>query len=264
MSSFKLDKSLPLSIVMSPEQFIMSVPGLLIRQKLSLVEIMTDIDKRNKYDVMPLQPGISVEQMLRQAPVLRIEEESECCERQCLGTQRSCKFHVFDMRTPIRSADIITIEKPRNCCEMPCCNRAEMVVRAPDGSEMSYTRNPYSCCSVTAETKDKKEDGTLMYKVSGSLWQMGLVCGCPCSEACVQVELDITDPAGTPVGAVRKEFGGVGREMCSPAETFSCSFPTGSTYQQRTAILGTTMLLATSFFEKKKKDQKRQDGGGGH
>lgn len=166
------------------------------------------------------------------------KEESQCLTRYFCGSNRNLTIDITVGDQP-GGPVLAQYERPLKCPTSCCCAPQEMrtvVGGAPSG----HTTLPCVLCKCGAEADVYDSSGMQMYKVKGPC----ISCGRPV----FQIHQGTTTD-GPIVGAIQKEWGGLAKECCTDADTFSIVFPASADAQARANLIGTTFLLDYNFFE---------------
>lgn len=212
------------------------------------LEALSGFETENQYDIFGMQGGLSQQ-------VLYAAEQSECCGRQCCGSSRAFKMHLFGVGDTSRP--LLSIDRPLRCKPpVGCCYLQELTVYdgAPGGAPIGMLRQQYTCCASEFSVVVGQ---VLCYRIHGPI----CVCDGP---FCGDQVFHIVDPLGqrivTPGGEARitKMAGNFVEEAVTDADNFGCTFPLDATPHQKAVLLAAVFLIDFLFFE----DGGAVDGGG--
>jgi len=215
-------------------EYLDQVDQLIVHQQVELLEIMSGFETKNRY---------AIKNTMGQQVYFAFEE-SECCHRNCCGSERGFVMHIVDNR----SQEVMRVTRPfklcAGCCwcaDADCCS-CEIQVEAPPGQVIGSVRQlgskwkpVYGICDVS---------GNQILKIGGPC--------CPCQTVCCTADVDFmikgTDGV-TEVGKITKQWGGFIQEVISKADIFSCTFPMDMDIKMKATILGATFLIDFMYFE---------------
>ncbi|KAK6726362.1 hypothetical protein RB195_004587 [Necator americanus] len=215
-----------------------TVTGLVVTQRVDLLEVFTSIDMNNRYDV--------------RAPtgdqLFFAYEKSPCLIRCCMGKRHGFIMHVIDNN----GKEILSIKrKCKFCCCISnefaklcaCCNCCKefISVESPPGNEIGSV-------DQTCGTKLKFDvfDGNeRIANVVGPSY-----CGMGCCTCCSPRKVfTIHSNDGEQVGVIIKKFGGVFKELFTNADVFHVKFPVDMSVQGKALLLSTVFLIDYVAFE---------------
>ncbi|XP_043265677.1 phospholipid scramblase 1-like [Colletes gigas] len=206
-------------------EYLMVLDHLFVNQKVELIEAFVGFETKNKYSVVNI----------RGEPVFYVAEQSGICARLCLGSYRSCEFQVIDSGR----REILRMVRPCRCesCCCPCCLQ-ELEVYSGDtllgsvSQDWSLWRPSFSIRNASGETV--------------------LIIKGPWFRFCVDVTFKVKSADGQHrVGVIKKEWGGIGREMFTDADKFGISFPVDLDVKIKAVLLGACLLIDFMYFEQK-------------
>ena len=233
---------------------------LFIKQRVELLEVVTGFETANAYDILGTQNG-------QTEPLFFAGEQSDCCTRQCCGSNRCFEMAVFSAtNASSASTPLMTFERPlRNRPPGCCCYLQEIKVFNEDGaargeSPIGRLMQNYSCCGSAFSVL---VGGVVQFKISGPV----CICDGPC---CGDQQFFITTGTSgqhieTPAGPARitkmggakgKGFEGMVQEAVSDADNFGCTFPPGASPEAKAVLLAAVFLIDFLFFE----DSAGEDG----
>lgn len=261
----------------NPYAVLDSLPAVFIKQQISLTEVLTGCEMKNKYKVYAANPE-TMEKIPERDALFRCIESSSCFQRQCCGPHREFTLETF-MRHPTNPEEgkgplLTTSFRPFKCCEFLCFNRPEMFVKGADGRQIGHVYAPFTCCTFDVDigqaSSKRLDQGEINkdamaatpsnwpYKVTATCCQPGVWCQCPCGD-CKRIVFEVKDATGQLVGEVQKVFAGCCKEAME-VSNFAVRFPAGSTWFQKASFINAVVLMDFLWFEEK---QNNNGGGGG-
>lgn len=223
----------PVNMMAAPVglEFLNQVSEITAEQEISLTEIMTGCDVRNKFKIMA-----NNNQQLFFA-----EEFSECCERICCG-----QFRSFEMKiTNNGGFEVMRLQRPLKCQGCPCAVQ-ELAIEAPVGNHIGLMREVFTCFGINYEILNAA--GDVVFKLTGPYWET--TC---CPTCCNDISFPIFMSDGvTQVGSITKLYKGCGKEMWSNANTFHVQYlnPTMDV-TSKSILMAALFLININFFERK-------------
>ena len=189
------------------------------------------------YDIFGMHGGSSQQ-------VMYAAEQSECCGRQCCGSSRAFRMHLYGLGDT--SQPLLSIERPLRCKPpLCCCYLQQLTVFDGAGSPIGTLQQQYTCC---ASEFFVCVGHALCYRIQGPI----CVCDGP---LCGDQIFYIVDPSGhriaTPGGEARitKMGGDFVSEAVTDADNFGCTFPPQATPEQKAVLLAAVFLVDFLFFE---------------
>lgn len=209
-------------------EYLTQIDQLLVRQKKECVEIWTDWEERNRYEIRN-----SLNQMFFFA-----QEESSCFQRQCCGADRSFILHITDNygQEVLRFSRALEWGCP--CCADTCNCAFEVYVETPSGERLGKVRQGQSCWMIP-EYKIIDADGKQVLHIQGP------ACVCDC---CADFEIQTLDKTQT-IGSIKKKWRGVAEELLTDANSFSINFPMDLDVKVKAILMGAAFLIDFMFFE---------------
>lgn len=206
-------------------EYLQQVDQLLVQQKVEILEAITGFETANQY---------SVKNTMGQS-VFHAAEKTNCCNRQCCGSGRA-----FDMKIVDKDKkEVMWLSRPLRCtCCWCCCCQQNMEVQAPKGHTIGFVKQICAWCKPKFEVCDASGEPQLTIHSP--------VCQCRC---CKDVIFRIKTVDGTEVGQIRKQWGGMGKETFTDADTFGVTFPQDLDVLTKATLLGATFLVDFMFFE---------------
>uniref|UniRef100_A0A1I8H9U7 Phospholipid scramblase n=1 Tax=Macrostomum lignano TaxID=282301 RepID=A0A1I8H9U7_9PLAT len=207
-------------------EYLTQVDQLLVHQQIELLEVFTNWETKNKYQVKN-----SMGQQVYFAA-----EESDVCARQCCGPQRGFVMHITDNL----GAEVIRVTRQFKCCACPgcycmagmdCCAH-ELQIEAPPGSVIAYVKQQCSCLEPSYVIQDAGRKTVL--QIRGPV--------CICQGPCCTWDQD-------------KQWSGFIREYFTDADNFGVSFPMDLDVKIKAAMVGAVFLIDFMFFENNQQNQ---------
>ena len=220
-----------------PMEILIKAPSAKIIQQIELLEIVSECETNNRYDVFCEMNGVKYF-------CFRCKEDSSWCMRNmCPSDLRSFKIHMIlpDQR------EFGFLDRPFKCT---CCCCARPIVKGTfsNGQPFGTINQPFTCCSPFFETVDET-DGS-KYSIEIPYCQCGFMCRSNICGKCSEVigniykDNDLTHPVGT-----FKKTENCVQEMVSDANSFEIIFPTDATVGDKLNILATVILIDYRFYE---------------
>ena len=220
-----------------PMEILIKAPSAKIIQQIELLEIVSECETNNRYDVFCEMNGVKYF-------CFRCKEDSSWCMRNmCPSDLRSFKIHM--MLPGQKKFGILDRPFKCTCC---CCARPIVKGTFSNGQPFGTINQPFTCCSPFFETVDET-DGS-KYSIEIPYCQCGFMCRSNVCGKCSEVigniykENDLTHPVGT-----FKKLENCVQEMVSDANSFEIIFPTDATVGDKLNILATVILIDYRFYE---------------
>lgn len=229
------------------------IPGIFVKQKFELLEVLTGCETENKYTVYACDVAGNKEGI----PLFKCKEKSGFFNRNCLpGDCRRFGMEVTHDSGGQLSLDglpFLKMERPFACTFL-CLNRPFIEVNYSENGLNSYLGkvvNDFSCCEMFFTVFDKTNNP--VYQIRGTIWQIGVYRqqnNCAVCKSCQQAFLFILDlrQGGRKVGIIEKRGKGF-TELISDADNFSLLFPIKATAEERVLIMAACLLLDFRYFE---------------
>jgi len=244
--------------------------GFLMRQKLDLMEAFMPCNKRNTYKVATLPTGLDLEneddwsdgkfkKALKHGKILKIKEESEDCQRYCLGSMREFTADVTSSKKTGAKTKIATFFRPFKCtCCGGICAPQEISSMDKDGKTLGRSVQEFrcsDCCCGKRRMRLEDASGTAQYYVVDNTCCNANYCApticCPFRK----MEIYKADNELEPVGSLTNIFPGcTGRGFVGNADNYRCVFPQDASPEMKLQFLATTMLIDFMLFENQKND----------
>lgn len=254
---------------LDPRAALDALPAVYIMQDISLTEVLSGCEMRNKYKVYAADPA-TLEKVPGKDAVFRSVEESSCFQRQCCGSHREFNMDTFvrDLANPEegRGPTLSQAFRPFKCCEFLCFNRPEVFVKNGTGQQIGYVRSPFTLCSwdvdVAAPDGSRTDQGPLdpeaakgdswPYKITATCCQVGIYCRLPCGP-CKRVIFEIKDRSGATVGEIQHVWAGCCKSLVD-VDNYAIRFPAGATWYQKATLINAVYLVDFLYFERKQGD----------
>lgn len=204
-------------------EYLIVLDSLFMQQKVELFEAFTGWESKNKYVALNI----------RGETVFYIAEESGCCARMCLGSSRSCEFHVFD----VNRREVLRMVRPYRCssCCCPCCLQ-ELEVYSGNTLLGSVSQN-WTLWRPSFSVRDASGETVLIIKG-------------PWFRFCIETLFKIKSADGVHrVGEIKKEWSGISREFFTDSDNFSITFPLDLDVKIKAVLLGACLLMDFMYYE---------------
>jgi len=223
------------------------LPGVFIKQKLEMLEIVSGCETENKYHVFAMDKNGNK----KGRKIFKCKERSSCCARQCLSG--ACRPFSMEINTLIRGEDddyepFLHLERPCKCTCL-CFQRPEVQVMLVEGGRNEYLGkiiDPWNWCNMEFKVYDK--DNAKKYTIEGSCCQLGVWCRCPC-EPCQTIDFDVKSPSGEVISSLQKRTAGCVQSAVSDADNFALNFPPNSTLVDKALLMSAVLFLDFRHFE---------------
>ena len=228
----------------------MALPGLFIKQKIELLEIMTGFETENKYNVYALDPATGS----KGKKIFKAKEKSECCERQYCGPKRGFRIEVKTDAEPKVLGFSFEREFAWECF---CLCRSTLRVVNPANQVIADVHHPFNCCETILHIRGP--DGTVWYRIGSGYYcnQMGFFCKCPCP-ACQIIQFKIMPPnSDEEVGVIERSWQGCARSLYTDSDNFYIVFPKDANGPQRAALFAAVFVLDFIHFEEKQNNNQQ-------
>ena len=211
--------------------FLKNLSEIYVQQEVELLELLTHFETENKYKIIDPNSGTEI---------LAAKEETECCNRNCLGRCRSADI-VITNPLGVEVLHLTRFLRMKSCC-FPCCLQ-KMEVYYPPGNLIGNIKQKWSFCNPTLVIEDTK--GNSLFKI------VGPACGC----GIVHFEIYSTrfpligKNVIEKIGEIRKMWGGYLKEAHTDADSFGIDFPDQSSVNEKCLLLGALFLIDYMYFE---------------
>merc|ERR1739848_416289 len=134
-------------------EYLTQIDQLLVKQKIEVLEMMTNIETANKY---------KVKNSMGQ-DVYKAKEKSDFCTRQCCGPIRCFQMEITDNT----GREVIHLDRPLNCatCCFPCCLQEMTVTSAVSGEVLGKIVQKWHPCLPIFNICDA--NGTTVLQMEG-------------------------------------------------------------------------------------------------
>jgi len=207
-------------------EYLSQIDQLLVKQKVEVFEMLTDIETANKY---------KIKNSMGQN-VYKAKEKSNFCARQCCGPLRSFKMKITDNN----DREVLSIKRPLNCssCCFPCCLQ-EMSVTSPiTGQLLGSIQQQWHCFLPVFSVLDDK--GECVLTIEGPFCTFSF---------CGDVDFEIKDYQDNVVGKISKQWSGILKEAYTDADNFGVSFPMDLHVNIKAVLLAAVFLIDFMYFE---------------
>ncbi|XP_066298101.1 phospholipid scramblase 1-like [Branchiostoma lanceolatum] len=220
-------------------EYLTQIDQLLVKQKVELLEVLSDIETKNKY-VIKNSMG---------QKVYYAYEDSSFCTRMCCGNRRGFRIIVVDNN----EKEVIRVKRKYKCCGgIACCANLgcaahEIKVQAPPGTTIGYARQQCTCWKPHFSVRNADHDTVFDVKGPCCIW----------SGACYRCDTDfkVYSPDGhTVVGKVSRQHAGFIKEAFSDATNMSVTFPMDLDVKMKATMLGLAFLIDFMYFEDQHQD----------
>eukprot|EP00499_Haloplacidia_sp_CaronLabIsolate_P015243 CAMPEP_0196781192 /NCGR_PEP_ID=MMETSP1104-20130614/9219_1 /TAXON_ID=33652 /ORGANISM="Cafeteria sp., Strain Caron Lab Isolate" /LENGTH=313 /DNA_ID=CAMNT_0042151413 /DNA_START=32 /DNA_END=973 /DNA_ORIENTATION=+ len=228
-------------------QVLATLRGVIVKQQIELLEVLTGCETQNRYRVYAMNPDGTMG-----GELLYAHEKSGCLERQCCGSMR--EFDMF-IDTIINGQNWIRLHRPFKCTCL-CMNRPVLDVLDPAGNVLGGVMQPWACCDTNFLVR--RQDGSVAFEIKGRCCQAGRFCRCPCAP-CNRVVFEVFRPgSAAQVAEIAREWSGCVKESFTDADKFSCVFPDDATPHEKALLMASIILLDFVLFERKQNNNNRR------
>jgi len=218
-------------------EYLTQLDQVLIKQKTSMIEMITSFEVANKYKILNNQG---------QQCYYAFEKQGGCgthCQRQLCGPNRKFKIEVCDNNKDV----IFRIKRPfkwcagGNWCACIRCFQDEVKVEDKDGNALGYVRQAFSKWkphyTILDHDKDKK------FEIWGPC--------CPCTLCNKTIDFPVTKYKDDDkvIANITKQWSGFAREMFTDADTFGVTFPMDLDVRLKATLMGAVFLIDFMYFE---------------
>jgi len=242
--------------------------GVLMRQRMDLLEAMVGVERRNKYGVatIPHDKGTSAaewedetfKKQLKKGHLLTLKEESGCCMRQICRPR-----HTFSIKikggddTKADGKTLGSFERPFKC-SIICCGmlfNPQVLTTTIDGKEMGKVIHHWPCinnfivCQRYWRVVDASGKDTYMIHDNFCCNKNMFAPSCCCPVRTIDI---LTPDMTTKVGSIVDVFAGCNLKGCvGTADNYILTFPDAATPTDKFNLLGALILIEYMVFEKK-------------
>lgn len=185
--------------------------------------------------------------------IMFAKEESNICCRICCGSFRPLDLDIYKGKD-MDGEKLVTYERPLRCSAGFPCFQQTMTGFALNGKQktkVSSARIPCYCCRPTIRTYDIEGENKFMIRAPNDCFACCRCCrfGTCCASCCRTIPFNVYDHGGKKVGKVEKIWGGLAKECCTDADTFTLQFPKKANEAERWGLIAAVFLLDYNFFE---------------
>lgn len=130
-----------------------------------------------------------------------------------------------------------------------CLDRPQIrIFYTEEGTEQYIGRiiDNFTLCNFKYTIKDNK--GKLLYIISGSCCQKGVLCRCIPANDCQKAEFELRDASGNLIEIINKKGRGFAANLLSDADSFYVNFQPYMDWQHRALIMSTLFLIDFMVF----------------
>jgi len=145
--------------------------------------------------------------------------------------------------------EVIRVVRPFQCCAGCCwcanaaCCSLNIQVESPPGTPIGSINQMQSCWKPNYDVCDA--NGSSVFQIKGPC----CVCSGPCCTCDIPFEV-MSSNGDVPVGAITKQWSGLGKELFTDATNFSLTFPKDLEVKMKGVLLAATFLIDIIFFER--------------
>ena len=145
-----------------------------VEQKVEMLEVFTGFETENRYAIYLTGPDC--QRGATQMPYFYAVEKSECCHRNCCGSDRGFEMDIIGPDGGVA----MHLDRPFKCssCGCGCCLLPEMSIQDGMGNLVGSVQNRFECCGDLFDILD--QSGIPVLTIHGECCQIGKFC--PCSE----------------------------------------------------------------------------------
>lgn len=206
-------------------EYLSVIDQLLVKQKIELIEVLTDFETKNKYVI-----ANTLGQQIYFAG-----EESGCCGRNCCGSIRQFDMKILDNF----GQQVMRFHRPLACksCCFPCCLQT-MEIMSPPGTPIGVVIQEWSILKPHFIIKNANDE--IMLRIKGPFWT------CRCY---ADVKFKVYSVSGTEIGKISKQWSGAAKELLTDADNFNVTFPADLDVKMKACLLGALFLIDMMYFE---------------
>ncbi|CAF0818693.1 unnamed protein product [Adineta ricciae] len=214
--------------------YLKPLDSLLVKQTLSLTEMMVGIPGSAKYGIFNN----------KNEQVYYAFEESDFCQRAYCPQTRRFDLHVVDSA----NQELIRLRREFKCCSgccwFACCGGCsqEIMVESPPGTVIGSVTQECSCWRIHYTLKDERDNPVL--KIVGP----GCMCDGPYACCCENKFTIYGTDGATEVGAIYKKYAGFIAESMTSSDTFTLQMPMDLSVRMKAVALGALFLIDFSHF----------------
>ncbi|TPP56245.1 Phospholipid scramblase, partial [Fasciola gigantica] len=214
-------------------EYLTQVNQLLIKQKIELLEMLTNVETSNQYVCMNTMGQT----------IYHCREESNFCMRQCCKSGRAFTMHIHDNT----GTEVIRVNRPyKYTCLSQCfscmdCCQDEVEVEAPIGYVVGYVKQIMTDCTVRFQVQDAHRNSVL--QIRGPSY-----CYCSCFGQDIPFVVTSVDGVSE-IGRITKQWSNIMQELLTDADNFGVTFPLDLDVRVKATLLGAVFLIDFMFFE---------------
>jgi len=219
-------------------EYLTQIDQLLVKQKVEIFEVMTNIETANKY---------KIKNSMGQ-DVYKAKEKSNFCTRQCCGPIRCFQMEITDNT----GREVLHLDRPLNCatCCFPCCLQKLTVTSPITGEVLGLIKQKWHPFLPVFEICDANENVVLKME--------GPFCAVSC---CGDVNFEIKTKNDESVGKITKQWSGFAKEAFTDADNFGITFPLDLDVKVKAVLVGAVFLIDFMFFEQAQDQQQSTQWG---
>lgn len=239
--------------------------GVVIRQKMDLMEMLTGCEKENVYYAYKAKKGKDGEGKKKGHKIFKFKEKSTYYQRCVAGSCKRFGMKCYQYNAQNEDEDKqLVLRGEKECkCTYYCCNRTEMKVSLTDehsGQEEYIGRvyDPWDFCNFGFSIYDKAD--VKIYGLKASCMQCYFWCRCPC-DACQRVDFEMTEgDTDKVIGLLGKRGRGCARNAIigDDNDVFLVDFPANSNYIHRALLMKCAIFIDYTMFEDTSKQNEGQ------
>ena len=243
------DMQAPENLMLSGYNKLLNMKGIILKQKLEVLELFTGYETENSYNIYELDFNGKRSQL----PFLKAKEKSSCLSRNCL----SANCRPFNMKViqknkankELNDQPFLLLKREFNCTFW-CFNRPQMLIYNIESGNnkilIGKIINPFLCCSRGVDVYDEHE--RILYVIRSNCCQLGICCPLPC-DVCQTIKFEVFDINGSHIANLSKKSPGCLMACCSDVTNFELKFPVNASGKERALLLATLIMLDFSYFE---------------
>jgi len=239
--------------------------GVIIRQKMDLMEMLTGCEKENIYYCYKAGKRTEKGAKKKGHKIFKFKEKSTYYQRCVTGSCKRFGMRCYQYNPQNEDDDkALVLRGEKECkCTYYCCNRTEMKVHLSNeatGQEEYIGRvyDPWDCCAFSFSVYDKSD--VKIYGLKASCMQCYFWCRCPC-DSCQKVDFELTEgDTDKVIGNLGKRGRGCARNaiLGDDNDVFIVDFPANSNYIHRALLMKTAIFIDYTMFEDTSKQDQTQ------
>lgn len=234
-------KGINFTYVKDPISEIVNCSGILIKQNIDSIELVTGCETCNKYYIFGLgKKGYKY--------LFRCEENTDCFMKFFCPTSlkeiNMKLYHISSAQEKNSNKIFSTIFKPFRCTCL-CLYRPVIVLTLEESNEIiGKIVEEYSCCDQVYEVINRQSK--VKYIIKGRCTQCGLFCSnAICGKTC-DVNFSILSPEKQePIGSIEKKI--IDKEKGE--ENFQVNFPSDANSNEKLLLLAIGLMIDYQYFE---------------